>query len=132
MHRLTAAILASALSFAALAGAPPAPPAGQGWIEESNAYTDKLLAVELEHNPERGSRQGLAKFDERISSPTLADQLAERRELEAALARVNAAAAQQHDQKVLEDVAILRKAFDLQFRTQDYALTVRGALPQRE
>lgn len=122
MHRLTVAILASALTFAARADAPPAAHAERAWIEKSNAYTDKLLAVQLEHNPERGSRQGLAKFDERISSPTLADQLAERRELEAALAGVNAVAAQEQDKKVLEDVAILRKAFDLQFRKQDYAL----------
>jgi hypothetical protein len=49
------------------------------WIERSNTYTRRLLEVDLEHSPERGSRQGLAKFDERISDPSLADELAQRR-----------------------------------------------------
>jgi hypothetical protein len=123
MHRLTVAILVCALACAAWATeAARAAPADKAWIEKSNAYTNKLLSVELEHAPERGSRQGLAKFDERISSPTVADELAERRELEAALASVNAAAAQESDKKVQEDIEILRKAFDLKFRKQDYAL----------
>ena len=121
MPRLTAAILGCALCSAA-AATDAAAPADKAWIEKSNAYTNKLLAVEFEHAPERGSRQGLAKFDERISNPTIADELAERRELEAALTSVNAAAAQEPDKKVQEDIQILRKAFDLQFRRQDYEL----------
>ena len=83
---------------------------------------DKLLNVQLAHNPERGSRQGLAQFDSRISNPTLIDQLAERRELEAALLNLKAARKSERDENVLEDLEILRKAFDLTFRTQDYEL----------
>ncbi len=51
----------------------------KSWIERSNVFTHMLLDVHLEHSPEEGSQQGLAKFDERISNPTLGDQLAERR-----------------------------------------------------
>jgi len=78
--------------------------------------------VQLEHDPERGSRQGLAQFDERISDPRLSDELAERRELQSALAAVDAARSQEHDKRVLQDLDILDKAFNLQFRKQDYEL----------
>jgi uncharacterized protein (DUF885 family) len=121
MYRLTTVILACALPLATWgeSGAGNATPA---WIERSNTYTNTLLEVEFAHTPERGSRQGLARFDERISQPTLADEQAERGELEAALAKVDAAAPKEADKRVQEDLAILHKAFDLQFRQQDYRL----------
>jgi uncharacterized protein (DUF885 family) len=81
-----------------------------------------LLEVEFAHAPERGSQQGLARFDERISQPTLADEQARRHELEAALAKVDAAAPKEADKRVQEDLAILHKAFALRFRQQDYEL----------
>jgi len=121
MQRVIAAILASALSC--LAWSEPLPDGSEkGWVAHSNAYTNKLLAVQLEHDPEQGSRQGLAQFDERISDPRLSDELAERRELEAALAAVDAARPQEHDKRVLEDLDILDKSFNLRFRRQDYEL----------
>ena len=121
MHRLNAVILACALPFAAAGeqGVGDSPPA---WVERSNTYTNKMLEVEFAHAPERGSRQGLARFDERISQPTLADQQARRRELEAGLAKVDAAAPREPDKRVREDLAILHKAFDLEFRREDYEL----------
>ena len=121
MHRLTAVILACALPFAAAGeqGVGDSPPA---WVERSNTYTNMMLEVEFAHAPERGSRQGLARFDERISQPTLADQQARRRELEAGLAKVDAAAPREPDKRVREDLAILHKAFDLEFRREDYEL----------
>jgi hypothetical protein len=123
MHRLTAAILVSFLPCAAWsAQAPTGSAPDKAWIERSNSYTNRLLSIELEHAPERGSREGLARFDERISNPTLADELAERHELEAALATVDAARAHESDPKVQEDLEILHKAFTLQFRKQDYEL----------
>jgi len=121
MYRLTTVILACALPLAAWAE-PEGGNAAPAWIERSNTYTNTLLEVQFAHTPERGSRQGLARFDERISQPTLADEQAERRELEAALAKVDAAAPQEADKRVQEDLAILHKAFDLQFRQQDYRL----------
>lgn len=123
MDRLMIAIVLSVVSLAALgADVPAGAPAEQAWVQKSNAYTNRLLAVQLEHDPERGSRQGLAQFDERISNPTLADEMAERHELEAALAAVEADGAREADKRVQEDLEILRKAFDLQFRRQDYRL----------
>jgi len=121
VHRLTTVILACALPMAAWGESRAGNPAPM-WIERSNTYTNMLLEVQFAHTPERGSRQGLARFDERISQPTLADEQAERRELEAALAKVDAAAPKEADKRVQEDMAILHKAFDLQFRQQDYRL----------
>src|SRR5215831_18806355 len=121
MHRLTTAIFACALPFAAW-GEPAAGKVAPAWIERSNTYTNTLLEVQFAHTPERGSRQGLARYDERISQPTLVDERTERHELEAALAKVDAAAPRETDKRVQEDLAILHKAFDLQFRQQDYRL----------
>jgi uncharacterized protein (DUF885 family) len=114
MNRIIGAVLLCAVSSATFG-------AEQAWITQSNLYTKTLLDVQLEHSPESGSQQGVAKFDELISNPTLADELAERRELEAAIAKIKAARATETDQHVKEDLDILLKAFDLQFRTQDFA-----------
>jgi len=123
MQRLTAVTLVCALSFA-VQGKPASQTnsSGQAWVERSNTYTNMLLEVEFAHTPERGSQQGLARFDERISQPTLADELARRRKLEATLAKIDAAAPGEADKRVQEDLAILRKAYDLQFRQEDYRL----------
>ena len=123
MHRLTTVMLACALPLAAAGEQTPGPEqGGKGWVERSNSYTNLFLEVDFSHAPERGSRQGLARYDERISHPTLADERERRRELEATLARVDVAAPREADKKVQQDLAILHKAFDLQFRQQDYRL----------
>jgi uncharacterized protein (DUF885 family) len=109
--------LAVLLTLTAAAQSAPQP-----WVERSDRYTDKLLDVQLEHSPEQGSREGIAKFDERISKPTLADELAERREFETVLSELVREGASETDPNVRQDLAILRKAFDLQFREQDYSL----------
>jgi uncharacterized protein (DUF885 family) len=123
MYRLIAAILFATLAYTAL-GAPPAAVdrSDKPWITQSNVYTNMLIDVQLEHTPEQGSQEGLAKFDKRISNPTLADDLAQRQELIAVLAKIKAAQPRETDQNVLEDIAILQKAFNLQFRTEDYDL----------
>jgi hypothetical protein len=111
---LTAILFATASIHAIAAGKP-------AWIEKSDTYTNGLLAVRFAHVPEDGSAQGLSKFDDRISNPTLDDELSQRHELEVELAKVAAAESQEADRNVREDLAILRKAFDLQFRQEDFA-----------
>jgi uncharacterized protein (DUF885 family) len=120
MDRSIAAILLCAFSLAAASR--ETPDTTQSWIKQSNEYTNKLLSVELEHSPEEGTRQGVAKFDQRISNPTLADDLAQRHELEAVLETIKTAQKTEKNRYVLEDLEILRKAFELQFREQDYEL----------
>src|SRR6185369_1347330 len=96
--------------------------ADKAWIAKSNAYTQQLLDVQLKHAPERGSRQGLVKFDKLISNPTLADQLETRKELEAVLVKLKAEQTAEKDKNVVQDLEILEKTFNLQFREQDYQL----------
>ena len=123
MQRVTIAIFAIAICSGAAAQTAATPDrAEEAWITRSNSYTNLLLDVQLEHSPEQGSREGVAKFDERISNPTLADELAERHELEAVLVKIDAARAKEADKKVWEDLDILHKAFDLRFRRQDFRL----------
>lgn len=119
----TAALLPIVLCAAALARAADSPQhPDRDWIERSNAYTQKLLDVELAHRPERGSREGLAKFDALISHPTLADEMQRRHALEQVLAGIDAARPHESDPRVREDMEILHKALDRQFRQEDYAL----------
>ncbi len=120
MHRSIAVLLLTSSSLAAAAAA--AAPAEKPWVARSNELTQRLLEVELRHSPEEGSAQGLAQFDELISDPSLADQLAERRELEAVLARLAAIQSRESDPHVREDLQILQQAFALQFRRDDFAL----------
>ena len=103
-------------------GAPGEPPADRAWIAHSNRYTNTLLDIQLEHAPEQGSQEGVARFDKRISNPSLADELAERKELEAALGKLRAAQSTERDPHVGEDLQILLKAFDLKFRVDDFAI----------
>jgi uncharacterized protein (DUF885 family) len=100
---------------------------GQGapdkaWIAKSNGYTQQLLDIQFEHSPESGSRQGLVKFDKLISKPTLADQEAKRKQQEVVLAKLKAAQATETDKNVVEDLEIIQKTFNLQFRQEDYSL----------
>ncbi|HEY2466117.1 MAG TPA: DUF885 domain-containing protein [Steroidobacteraceae bacterium] len=123
LQRLSAAIFLSAICFAGMADATAGGDhAEQGWIKQSNEYTNLLLSVQLEHSPEQGSSQGVAKFDDRISNPSRADEIAERHELETALAKIKAAQGGVTDKNVKEDIEILQKAFNLQFRQEDFAL----------
>ena len=123
LQRLSAAILLSAISFAGMAQTSAVKDqAESAWIKQSDEYTNMLLSVQLEHAPEQGSTQGVAKFDDRISNPSRADEIAERHELEGALAKIKAAQAGVTDKNVKEDIAILQKAFNLQFRMQDFQL----------
>ena len=121
MRRFVAAVFLTCLSIAAV-GQQPGTDSSRDWIKQSDAYTRVLLDVELEHDPERGSKEGMDKFDQRISNPTLADELAKRHELKAALTKTDAARAREPNERIREDLDILHKAFDLQFRKEDYAL----------
>jgi len=90
------------------------------WIVTSNKYTNLLLAVEMKHNPELGSDQGLSQFDTEVSQPTLADEDQERKETEAVLSTLKGAAGQQKQKEVAQDLQIVIRKVELQFREQDF------------
>lgn len=118
MRKVAAALLLGTVSMTAIAAAEP----DQDWIAKSNAYTQKLLDVDIKHSPEQGSAEGLAKFDKLISDPRLSDDEAQRKELTAALSGIKTKSAKEADPNVKQDVAILQKAFELRFRQQDFSL----------
>jgi uncharacterized protein (DUF885 family) len=123
VHRLIIAALLGITPF--LLGAPAfaaslAAQDSKAWVAESDAYTNRLLAVDFAHSPEDGSQEGLAQFDLLISKPTLADDLAKRQELRAVLADLKLQQAKETNKNVAEDLEILQKAFDLRFRREDY------------
>jgi hypothetical protein len=130
MRRLLTVIVMCVVSLAAQAvdrtASPPAGDAhgasGHDWVDRSNTFTRMVLDVDVVHSPERDSSQGLAQFDARISDPSLADELAQRRELEAVAAKLARARTTETDARVREDLDILHKALDLRFRLQDYEL----------
>jgi uncharacterized protein (DUF885 family) len=121
LQRLSSFLLLGALAFTAAAQQSGAnDQTEKRWIKQSNEYTNTLLSIQLEHSPEQGSAQGVAKFDDRISDPSRADEIAERHEFEAALAKIKTAVVA--DKNVKEDIVILQKSFNLRFRQQDFGL----------
>jgi uncharacterized protein (DUF885 family) len=91
------------------------------WVAASNKYTNMLVAVEMKHHPEQGSNQGLSQFDTGVSQPTLADEDQERQETAAVLATFKSAVAQQKQKEVAQDLEIVIRAIELQFRELDFA-----------
>src|SRR5215470_835776 len=90
------------------------------WISASNEFTNQLVKVEMKHNPEAGSRQGLAEYDELVSQPTLADEDQQRKETEEVLAKFKAAVPQQKQKEVAQDLEIIIRSVELNFRMEDY------------
>lgn len=92
----------------------------KSWIATSNGYANMLIAVSLKYHPEFGSQQGLAQYDTKISQPTLADEDAERQETEAVLVKLKAAAAKKQQQDVAQDLEIMIRRVQLNFRREDF------------
>ncbi len=117
------AALAQATPAASKPTAAPAAAAGdKAWIAQSNQYTQMLLDIDKKYSPEQESAEGLAEFDEQISVPTLANELAERKDRDAVLARLQSAEASQANKYVAEDLAILIKSTQHEDRREDYQL----------
>lgn len=111
---LFAAIILAPFAF------PQDKPADHGWIAASNDYTNRLLTVELKHTPEAGSRQGLSKYDSLIAQPTLADEDQERNQTEDVLANLKSAWSQEKRKEVAQDLEIIIRSVELDFRQHDY------------
>jgi uncharacterized protein (DUF885 family) len=96
-------------------------PVDQSWVEVSNGYANQLLAVLMKHHPDRGSREGLSQYDPLISQPTRADEDQEHEETAAVLAKLKAAVAQKQQKEVEQDLQIMIRAVELQFRAEAFA-----------
>jgi uncharacterized protein (DUF885 family) len=117
IRKISIAVVAVVLSLPISGQTPAAEP---GWVAVSNSYTKKLLAVEMKHRPESGSAQGLSQYDALASQPTLADEDQERQETEAVLAELKSAVAQQKQKAVAQDLEIVIRKVELEFRREDF------------
>lgn len=92
------------------------------WIAKSNKYTQQLIDLDKKYSPEYGSSQGLAEYDTLITVPTLANQLAQRKEEEALTAKFASYLKDEKDIAVKQDLNILIIHSKLGFRKQDFQL----------
>ncbi len=92
----------------------------QSWVATSNSYTKLLMDIEMKHHPESGSSEGLAEYDNKISQPTFEDEDRERQEEEAVVLKLKAALSQEKNPEVIQDLHILLRSTDLDFRIEDY------------
>lgn len=93
----------------------------KAWIVKSNQYTKMLIDLQEKYSPEDGSSQGLEAFDPKISVPTLANELAQRKEEEILLTKYKNALKSEKEAPVIQDLNILINSLDLGFRQQDFA-----------
>jgi uncharacterized protein (DUF885 family) len=99
-------LLSCALAAAQAAAETP------GWIEKSNAYTQKILDLDARYVPEQASHFGMDQFDGEALD--LKQGLYERNlaDLEALRAEMKAALASEQDTKVRQDLEILVMSLD--------------------
>jgi uncharacterized protein (DUF885 family) len=95
----------------------------KAWITKSNGYTKILIDLDEKYSPEFGSSQGLAFYDTLVSVPTLANDLAQRKERETAVVQLKAAKQNETDIKIKQDLDILIYQTELGFRNQDFNLS---------
>jgi hypothetical protein len=98
----------------------PARPVDRGWIATSNGYAQMLLSIVMKHHPEVGSNQGLSQYDALVAQPTLADEDEQRQETEQVLAKLKSALATERQKEVAEDLQIMIRRVELDFRLQDF------------
>ena len=94
--------------------------ADKSWIAVSNGYANMLIEVVFKYHPEAGTQQGLSQYDNKVSQPTLAKEDEERRETEAVLAKLRTAAADKQQPNVAEDLQIMMRRVNLNFKRQDF------------
>ncbi len=130
MNRIQRGLIISAICFFCLLPFPAKPQntaSGnkKDWIKQSDHYTQMLIDLDKKYSPEFGSNEGLPEYDTLVAAPTLANQLAKRKEEEQLVSVFTAALEKEKQEPVLQDLHILIHHMDLGFRQQDYQLTHR-------
>ena len=92
----------------------------RSWIATSNRYANMLIDVVFKYHPEAGTQQGLSQYDTKVSQPTLANEDLERHENEAVLAKLKSAAEEKQPENVAEDLQIMIRRVNLNFKQQDF------------
>ena len=94
--------------------------ADKTWITKSNDYTKILIDIDKKYSPEFGSEQGLAYYDTLIAVPTLANDKAQRKDREKAVAQLKAAKLTETNPALKQDLDILINNSELGFRREDF------------
>jgi hypothetical protein len=94
----------------------------KAWVKRSDNFTQMLIALDQKYSPEFGSSEGVVMYDNQIGVPTLANQMAERKDEEALVAKFTTALKTEKDAKVAQDLKILIDHLKLGFRQQDFEL----------
>jgi uncharacterized protein (DUF885 family) len=113
-------VLISAAALISVPGLAQTQTADKSWIAVSNGFANMLVEVVFKHHPEAGTQQGLSQYDDKVSQPTLANENQERKETEAVLAKLQSAAAEKQQQDVGEDLQIMIRRVNLNFKRQDF------------
>ncbi len=107
---------------AATASSTPVSGVVPAWVVRSDQYTQMLLDVQRKYSPDSGLAQGVAKYDSSITDLTRAEEIVQRKELADSLAQLKKVEAKEKDRNVREDLQILQRVFNLEFREDDYRL----------
>jgi uncharacterized protein (DUF885 family) len=107
---------------AATTSSTPVSAADPAWVVRSNQYTQMLLDVQIKHSPDVGMAQGMAKYDSSITDISRTEEIAQRKELVDILEQLKQAEGREKDRNVREDLEILQRTYNLQFRADDYRL----------
>ena len=121
MIRKTLLLLTTTLLYSIGHAQTPTAP-GKAWIIRSDSFTNRLIDLDKKFSPEFGSSEGLAAYDTRISVPTLANELAHRKEEEALATAFENAIATEKQPQVAQDLSILVNHMKLGFRREDLEL----------
>jgi len=121
LKKINLFLLASLLSITIYAQSPN--PDTKSWIRRSDSLTTKLIDLDKKYSPEFGSSEGLAAYDNQVAIPTLANQLAERKEEEALVAAYTATLTTEKQEPVAQDLKILITHLKQGFRRQDFELS---------
>jgi len=97
----------------------PAPDAKPEWIQRSNAIAEILLDVDVQFNPEMGTRFGIERVDEEVVDLKPGHRERYRAALEKAIAAIEARGAAEADARVKSDVAILIHAARLRIKQSE-------------
>ena len=90
------------------------------WVLQSNKYTEELINLDKKYTPEYGSSQGLSAYDTLIVVPTLANELAERKEGELLASKYKTALQTENNISVKQDLNILISHLTMGFKNQDF------------
>ena len=97
-----------------------AAPADRAWIARSNEYANLLIDIEKKYSPESASAEGLSLYDQLISVPTLAAQIAADAEEKAALDTIEQQIPKEKNKYVKQDLEIMAHAVKLDLRRDNF------------